>query len=108
MCNDYPAFSPKDLPTDLYTHLNFGFANINNQGVIEATSPDDLAVYKELNDLKLKKPSLRTAITVGGWDMDMAQYSKMVATPANREKFIRSAMEFIRQHNFDGIDFDWE
>ncbi|KAF8935474.1 hypothetical protein BGZ52_010708 [Haplosporangium bisporale] len=107
-CKDSPAFSPKDLPTDLYTHLNFGFANINNQGVIAEGFPGDIPVYKELNDLKLKKPSLRTAITIGGWNMDMAQYSKMVATPANREKFIQSAMKFVREHNFDGIDFDWE
>ncbi|KAG0037273.1 Endochitinase 1 [Podila clonocystis] len=107
-CKDRPDFTPKNLPTDLYTHLNFGFASINNQGVIQQTFPDDHWTYQELNELKLKKPSLRTAITIGGWDMDMAEYSKMVSTPANREKFILSAMKFVREHKFDGIDFDWE
>ncbi|KAF9315498.1 Endochitinase 1 [Podila horticola] len=107
-CQDRPDFSPKSLPTDLYTHLNFGFASITNQGVISPAFSEDPWTYKELNELKIKKPSLRTAITIGGWDMDMAEYSKMVSTPANRKKFIRSAMAFVREHNFDGIDFDWE
>ncbi|KAF9120622.1 hypothetical protein BG015_006033, partial [Linnemannia schmuckeri] len=55
-----------------------------------------------------KKPSLRTAVTVGGWDMDMAHYSTMVSTRENRQKFIRSAIAFVRQYGFDGLDFDWE
>ncbi|KAG0263243.1 hypothetical protein BG011_009078 [Mortierella polycephala] len=107
-CPDYPSFAPAELPYELYTHLNFAFVMISDDGVMEVQHPEDLPLYKELNALKLKKPSLRTTVTVGGWDMDMAHYSKMVSTPANRQKFIESAMTFVRQHGFDGIDFDWE
>ncbi|KAF9919370.1 hypothetical protein BX616_005413 [Lobosporangium transversale] len=107
-CPDYPAFAPAQLPYDLYTHLNFAFAMINADGVIEIQHSEDEVLYKELNDLKIKKPTLKTAITVGGWDMDMAHYSKMVSTPANRQKFIKSAFSYIRKYGFDGIDFDWE
>ncbi|KAF8984718.1 Endochitinase 1 [Entomortierella lignicola] len=107
-CPDYPSFAPSSLPYDLYTHLNFAFVMINDDGVIEMQHPNDDALYKELNDLKIKKPSLKTAVTVGGWDMDMAHYSKMVSTPANRQKFIQSAITYMRKYNFDGIDFDWE
>ncbi|KAF9946599.1 Chitinase-3-like protein 1 [Mortierella alpina] len=70
--------------------------------------PEDVALYKELNALKIKKPTLRTTLTVGGWEMDMAYYSKMVSTLESRQKFIKSAIAFVREHNFDGIDFDWE
>ncbi|KAF9942816.1 Endochitinase 1 [Mortierella alpina] len=70
--------------------------------------PEDVALYKELNALKVKKPKLRTTVTVGGWEMDMAYYSKMVSTLESRQKFIKSAIAFVREHNFDGIDFDWE
>ncbi|KAK3811822.1 MAG: glycoside hydrolase superfamily [Benniella sp.] len=105
---DYPAFSPSDLPTDLYTHLNFGFALINDQGLIESQGSGDIPLYKEMNELKKKKPALRTAITIGGWDMNMAHYSEMVSTAEKRQKFIQSAMAFVREHGFDGLDFDWE
>ncbi|KAF9999226.1 hypothetical protein BGZ79_007171 [Entomortierella chlamydospora] len=49
---------------------------INNDSVIEMQHSEDEALYKELNDLKTKKLSLRTAVTIGGWDMAMAHCSK--------------------------------
>ncbi|KAG0202867.1 hypothetical protein BGX28_004743 [Mortierella sp. GBA30] len=107
-CPDYPSFAPAQLPYDLYTHLNFAFVMINEEGVIQMYHPEDLNLYKELNDLKSKKSSLKTALTVGGWEMDMAHYSKMVSSAENRQKFIKSAITYIREHGFDGIDFDWE
>ncbi|KAG0244570.1 hypothetical protein BGW41_007333 [Actinomortierella wolfii] len=107
-CPDYPSFDPAKLPVELYTHLNFAFVMINSQGVVELHEPSDADMIKRLNALKEKKPSLKTAVTVGGWDMDMAMYSKMVSTPANRAKFIKSALDFVRQYQVDGLDFDWE
>ncbi|KAF9358965.1 hypothetical protein BGX26_000507 [Mortierella sp. AD094] len=107
-CPDNPPFAPSDLPVELYTHLNFAFALINDDGVIAIDKEGDDNMYKALNDLKAKKPTLRTAITVGGWDMNMAHYSEMVSTADNRQKFIKSAIAFVRERGFDGIDFDWE
>ncbi|KAG9067495.1 hypothetical protein KI688_012278 [Linnemannia hyalina] len=107
-CPNYPPFEPSDLPVDLYTHLNFAFALIDNSGLIASQEAKEIPSYQLVNDLKKKKPSLRTAVTVGGWDMNMAHYSTMVSTSENRQKFIRSAMAFVRRYGFDGLDFDWE
>ncbi|KAH3871502.1 hypothetical protein DPMN_034705 [Dreissena polymorpha] len=32
----------------------------------------------------------------------------MTLTGATRQYFINSTLHFLRQHNFDGIDIDWE
>ncbi|KAG0315552.1 hypothetical protein BGZ97_008122, partial [Linnemannia gamsii] len=108
ICSQYPPFEPSDLPIDLYTHLNLAFALIDDSGLIASQDAKEIPKYQQINDLKKKKPSLRTAVTVGGWDMDMAHYSTMVSTRERRQKFINSAVTFVRKYGFDGLDFDWE
>ncbi|KAF9350639.1 hypothetical protein BGX26_011224 [Mortierella sp. AD094] len=104
-CPDYPSFAPAQLPYELYTHLNFAFVMINDDGVVEMQHPEDEALYKELNDLKTKKPSLRTAVA-GTWTWHTTPKWSLHQPIAKSS--IKSAMDYVRKYNFDGIDFDWE
>jgi chitinase len=63
--------------------------------------------FAELNRLKQAYPHLRTIISVGGWTWSN-RFSDVAATQATREVFAKSAVDFLRKYNFDGIDLDWE
>ncbi len=64
--------------------------------------------YKRFTDLKKKAPHLKTLLAVGGWNMGVATMSAMLATAGNREEFITTSIQYLRDRNFDGLDLDFE
>ena len=47
-------------------------------------------------------------LAVGGWtDSTGDKYSRMAATSASRAKFVDSALKFITDHGFAGLDLHW-
>jgi chitinase len=44
---------------------------------------------------------------VGGWTGSGA-FSDAAATPQSRQRFAASAADFVRRHDLDGLDVDWE
>lgn len=51
---------------------------------------------------------LQVTLAIGGWNEGSEKYSEMAREPGRRKSFARSAFQFIQQHNFDGLDLDWE
>merc|ERR1711892_455488 len=58
--------------------------------------------------LKEKNPDLKVLVSVGGWTAGGWIFSQMAETAANRAKFIKSVVHFIKYFGFDGMDLDWE
>ncbi|WP_281365206.1 glycosyl hydrolase family 18 protein [Phytohabitans houttuyneae] len=79
--------------------------------------------FNQLKKLKAKHPHLKVLISIGGWTYSKF-FSDAAATPASREKFVRSCIDIYIKGNlpayngaggpgsaagiFDGIDMDWE
>ncbi|MCL2363112.1 MAG: glycoside hydrolase family 18 protein [Defluviitaleaceae bacterium] len=61
---------------------------------------------EQLATLKKENPHLKTILSVGGWGA--GGFSDAYVTHAGREKFAQSAVELMLEHDFDGIDMDWE
>lgn len=113
-----------DIDGNLLTHLNFAFANLDNNGNIlvgdswvDVEKPfanqgweDTDGVkghFAQLQKLKIKYPHLKTLISVGGWTWS-GNFSEVAANEQKRKQFAKSAVDFLRTYGFDGIDIDWE
>lgn len=68
----------------------------------------DKEFYRAFTDLKLKKPSLKCFISIGGWDAGGKIFSDMAKSADKRKKFIDSVIKLMDKYGFDGVDVDWE
>ena len=67
-----------------------------------------LGGFRKTTDLKLRYPHLKVTVAIGGWNEGSKKYSDMAKDPSKRRKFVRSALQFVLTHQFDGLDLDWE
>ena len=105
----YSGFTPLDIENvDKLTHIFYAFANIGSDLKVTMGDPEvDPANFQELLQLKKQYPQLKTILSIGGWTWS-ARFSDAVSTQARREAFADSAIAFMVQYGFDGIDIDWE
>ncbi|MDO3381061.1 glycoside hydrolase family 18 protein [Gilvimarinus algae] len=97
---------PDTIAAEKLTHINYAFSNIENGKVVNGFDFDD-DNYQLLQSLKKRNPSLKILSSVGGWTWS-GGFSDMALTPQSRQTFIDSAVAFVRRHQLDGIDIDWE
>lgn len=103
------TMTPSDINVNPWTHMFYSFAGIDTgDSTIETVYDLDDIYIEQMNDLKKKKPSLKTFISVGGWDLGGEPFSDMVRFSGLRKSFIDSVISFMDDRGFDGIDIDWE
>ncbi|OAL51441.1 hypothetical protein IQ07DRAFT_586945 [Pyrenochaeta sp. DS3sAY3a] len=108
------TMTPEEIPVHSLTHLIFSFGFIAPGSFkIEPMSDFQPSLFGRVTDLKMKKPSLKVLIALGGWTHnDPGKYQKvfsdMASSAANRKTFISNLMGFMAQYGFDGVDLDWE
>lgn len=102
----HSLLQPGDIAANKLTRINFAFALIQNGKIVTEDSSDD-ANMVTLVALKRNNPALTVLVSVGGW-LGSGNFSDMALTRDSREVFIQSVMEFIEQHQLDGLDIDWE
>jgi chitinase len=104
----YNGFTPDKIAVDRVTHINYAFAVIGNDLKIAlGDATIDISNFGKLQALKKYNPSLKTLISIGGWN-DSGKFSDVALTEASRNTFADSCLAFIDQYGFDGVDLDWE
>lgn len=96
---------PDQLPLEKLTHIIFSFTKVID-GEMKFRNPESGEKLKQLVAQKQFHPDLKVMIACGGWGAD--GFSDMAYTEENRQKFVKSVIEFIEEYQLDGIDIDWE
>jgi chitinase len=94
------------ISADKLTHINYAFANIRDGQVVEGFA-HDTENFKVLAGVRRSNPHLKVLVSVGGWTWS-GGFSDAVLTPERRQRFVQSAVDFVRRHDLDGFDVDWE
>ncbi|OAA65146.1 chitinase [Akanthomyces lecanii RCEF 1005] len=118
-------FQPSNLPVSALSHVYYAFMNIHANGTVfsgdtyadlEKHYPGDswndpganaYGCVNQLYQLKKKNRHLKSILSIGGatWS---ANYPAAASSDATRKAFSQSAVGFMKDWGFDGIDIDWE
>ncbi len=97
---------PAKIAAEKLTHINYAFANLRDGQVVEGFKKD-AENYQILAGLRTRHPHLRILVSVGGWTWS-GGFSDAALTAESRKRFVESSVAFVRRHNLDGFDVDWE
>ncbi|RYO82101.1 hypothetical protein DL762_006788 [Monosporascus cannonballus] len=96
------------IDTSKYTHLHFGFGTLTPS--YEVQVGDTLSSY-QFGEFKRIRNAKRI-LSFGGWDFstfpDTYYIFRNGVKPANRLKMATNIANFIKKHDLDGVDIDWE
>jgi len=100
------VLDPLEIRAEKLTHVNFAFANVVGGRVVEG-GPNDGPNLTVLTGLRRDHPHLQVLVSVGGWSWSKG-FSDAALTAKSRRVFVASAIDFVRRHDLDGFDVDWE
>ncbi|XP_065558234.1 probable chitinase 10 isoform X2 [Artemia franciscana] len=106
-------FMPEDIDPQLCTHIIFAFGWLKKGRISSLEANDEskdgkVGLYEKMNLLKKANPKLKVLLAIGGWSFGTQKFKDMSASRYARQNFIFSTIPFLRKHNFDGLDLDWE
>ncbi len=94
----------ESIQYDKLTHINYAFLlpipDGNFEPVTNSWKLDQIVKDAMVHGVKV-------LISVGGWGYD-AEFEALAANPESRSVFIENLVAFVKDHQVDGIDVDWE
>ncbi|XP_055296592.1 probable chitinase 10, partial [Sitodiplosis mosellana] len=102
-------FVPEDIDSNLCTHVVYSFAVLDSDSLtIKVQEPQiDNQLYERITELRNKGVKVSVALG-GGADSEGEKYGRLLSDANARNNFITNVIDFIQQHNFQGLDLDLE
>ena len=92
------------VPFEKLTHVNYAFLIPNDDGTFRKFSA---ASHLKETVRRAREAGVKVLISVGGWGWER-QFEAMAEAPAKRAVFVRELLAFVKDHDLDGTDIDWE
>jgi len=99
-----------NVDTQTCTHVHYSFVTLDEGSLLMRfqNGANDNGDLQKVMSLRSKNGNLRIIAAIGGGSDNGEKYSRMVSNPGSRTNFVKNAVTFLNQNNFDGLDFDWE
>lgn len=89
-----------------YTHIHWAFANIDSDFELDIVDP-----HGQWADF-LALQGVKRIVSFGGWGVTISttfyEVLRKALDPVNVDRFINNILDFLEEHNLDGMEFDWE
>jgi GH18 family chitinase len=96
------------IDTSKYTHIHFGFGTLTSSYQVQVGDVLSKYQFEEFKQLS----GVKRILAFGGWTFSTAPETYFIfregVKPANRLTTATNIANFIKLHNLDGVDIDWE
>lgn len=101
-------FTPDKIDYSQISHLNYGFAVIEN-GVVTAHDTAQAPTLMKQIAKDSNHQGITNMLSVGGWDNSQeGAFEAATVTPEATERLAQSIVDYMLKWKFRGVDIDWE
>ncbi|KAL7267346.1 hypothetical protein RUND412_010073 [Rhizina undulata] len=114
----YKNQPPSSLALNMMSHLFYAFAWVKDDGSVYLSDPwadsqipledGTTGCLRSFQKLKNKHTHLKVILSIGGGGKGSDNFASTARDHEKRERFARTAREFVVEYGLDGIDIDWE
>jgi chitinase len=99
------GFPVSSMPWDKFTDTKYAFAETASDGSLDISKsqPQELTCFVNA----AKANNVKALVSIGGWT-GSKYFSSNFANEKNRTAFVKTCVDFVKKHDLDGLDFDWE
>jgi chitinase len=110
-----------DVPVEKITHINYAFVDLTSSCTIQLYDPwsdvqsnfnggcveSAAGNFNALKQLRNKYPHLKILLSYGGWTLSK-YFSQCSLDTTTRNSVAKQMANLVDEHDFDGVDIDWE
>lgn len=107
---DHRKYTPEDIDENLCTHIVYNAADLDTTTFTISVGDPLVDIFEEYyrRVTDLKKKGIAVLISIGDYDEPIDnKYFPLAQNATARAYFVASVVEFIKAHNFDGLELHW-